>query len=111
MAFILITGRTTKQGRAIHRGKESKDFLDEVATLQMNAADMAGLGVGDGDQVRLFTEHGETLLRCKKTDIPAGLVFVAYGGFVNKLVGSDTQGTGMPDFKGIRVQVERYAGH
>jgi formylmethanofuran dehydrogenase subunit D len=56
--------------------------------------------------VRLRSRFGEIRLRAKATDIPAGLVFVAYGYPVNQLVGGDTQGTGMPDSKGLDVEVE-----
>ena len=106
--FTLITGRTTKQGRSVHLGKNAKEFQEEISTLQMNSKDIETLALQEGDQVRLKTRHGSTVLRFKKGDIPQGLVFIAYGGFVNALVGSDTQATGMPDTKGIEVEVERY---
>lgn len=106
--FTLITGRTTKQGRSIHLGKEAKEYLDEISMLQMNPKDIEALQLQEGDQVRLKTPHGSTVVKLKKGDIPQGLVFIAYGGFINALVGSDTQATGMPDTKGIEVEVERY---
>ncbi len=106
--FTLITGRTTKQGRSIHLGKEAKEFLDEISTLQMNPKDIEALQLQEGGQVRLKTQHGSTVVKLKKGDIPQGLVFIAYGGFINALVGPDTQATGMPDTKGIEVEVERY---
>ena len=109
--FILITGRTTKQGRAIHLGKEAKEYVEEVSTLQMNPKDMEALALKDGDPVRLRTQYGSTVVKCKKGDIPEGLLFIAYGGFINALVGPDTQGTGMPDTKGIEVEVEKDGGH
>ena len=109
--FVLITGRTTKQGRTIHLGKEAKEYLEEVSTLEMNPADMEALQVQEGDRVRLRTEHGSSVVRCKKGTVPPGLVFIAYGRFVNALVGPDTQGTGMPDTKGIEVEIERDEGH
>lgn len=107
--FTLITGRTTKQGRAIHLGKEAKEYVDEVSMLQMNLKDIEALGLKDGDQVRIKTPFGSTVVKFKKGDIPQGLVFIAYGGLINALIGPDTQGTGMPDFKGIEVEVERHA--
>ncbi|MGH7352335.1 MAG: molybdopterin dinucleotide binding domain-containing protein, partial [Candidatus Methylomirabilales bacterium] len=64
--FILITGRTTKQGRSIHLGKESKEYVDEVSSLEMNPADMEALQIKDGDRVRLKTQHGSSVVRCKK---------------------------------------------
>ena len=107
--FTLITGRTTKQGRSVHLGKESKEFQEEISTLVVNPKDIEALQLKDGDQVRLRTLHGSTVLKFKKGEIPEGLVFIAYGGFINALVGSDTQATGMPNTKGIEVEVERYA--
>ena len=107
--FTLITGRTTKQGRSVHLGKEAKEYQEEISTLVINAKDIEALQLRDGDQVRLSTQHGSTLLNFKKGEIPEGLVFIAYGGFINSLVGSDTQATGMPNTKGIEVEVERYA--
>lgn len=106
--LILITGRTTKQGRSVHLGKDAKEFQEEVSTLQMNAKDIEALQLQEADQVRLKTPHGSTVVKFKKGDIPQGLVFIAYGGFINSLIGSDTQGTGMPNSKGIEVEVERY---
>jgi formylmethanofuran dehydrogenase subunit D len=105
--FILITGRTTKQGRSVHLGKDAKEFQEEISTLLMNPKDIDALELQDGDQVRLRTPHGSVVVRCKKGDIPPRLVFIAYGGIVNALVGSDTQATGMPNTKGIEVEVER----
>lgn len=105
--FILITGRTTKQGRSIHLGKEAKEYVDEVSSLEMNPADMEALQIKDGDRVRLKTRHGSSVVRCKKGTVPPGLLFIAYGQFANALVGPDTQGTGMPNTKGIEVEVEK----
>ena len=108
--FILITGRTTKQGRTIHLGKEAKEYVEEISALEMNPADMEALQVKEGDRVRMRTPHGSSMVRCKKGTVPPGLLFVAYGQFVNALVGPDTQGTGMPDTKGFEVEVERDDG-
>ncbi len=106
-SFVLITGRSTKQGRTIHLGKEAKEYIEEISTAEMNPADMEALQVKDGDRVQLSTKHGSTVVRCKKGTVPPGLLFVAYGKFVNTLVGPDTQGTGMPDSKGFEVEVTR----
>jgi formylmethanofuran dehydrogenase subunit D len=109
--LVLITGRSTKQGRTIHLGKQAREYIDEISMLEMHPDDMAALAVTDGDTVRLSNPHGSVVMHCKKGTIPAGLVFVPYGSFVNQLVGPDTQGTGMPDSKGFQVEVEKDAGH
>ena len=109
--MLLIPGRSTKQGTGANAGKRSREYLDATGTLEMNQADMARLGLADGDSVRLRSAHGESILRCqgrKPEDLPAGLLFVAYGPRSSQLVGDDTHGTGMPDSKGIAVEVEPY---
>ena len=109
LPLTLVTGRTTAQGKSIHRGKGSPEYETEVGTVEMNAADLAARGLADGDPVRLSSRFGQVRLRAKGAEIPAGLVFVAYGYPVNQVIGGDTQGTGMPDSKGLDVEVEREA--
>jgi formylmethanofuran dehydrogenase subunit D len=105
--FILITGRTLKQGRTLHLGKDSPEYMDEVSTLEMSEKDMERMDLQDGEEVRAKAEHGETTLRCKKSDaLPQGVVFMPYGPPANALIGPDTGGTGTPDSKGIEVEIE-----
>lgn len=106
--FILITGRSTKQGSSAHLGKEAQEYRDEISTLQMNLKDIEALGLQDGGQVRVASKYGSMVVKLKKWDIPQGLVFIPYGEPSNALIGPDTQSTGMPDSKGIKVEVERY---
>ncbi|MCZ6697248.1 MAG: formylmethanofuran dehydrogenase [Acidobacteria bacterium] len=105
--FILITGRSTRQGRTIHLGKEADAYVDEISTLELNPIDMEALSLADGEQVRISNEHGSAVVHCKTGTIPEGLAFIPYGAFVNRLVGPDTQGTGMPDSKGFEIEVEK----
>ena len=105
--FVLITGRTSKQGRALHLGKDSPEYLEEVSALEMNERDMAEMGLRDGDEVRARTREGEVSLRCRRSDaLPRGLVFIPYGPPANVLIGADTGGTGMPGAKGMVVEIE-----
>ncbi len=106
--FILITGRSTKQGKSVHLGKEAQEYRDEVSTLQMNLKDIEALGLQDGVQARVKSNYGSIVVTLKKTDIPQGIVFIPYGELSNALIGPDTQATGMPDSKGITVEVERH---
>lgn len=106
--FVLITGRSTKQGKSVHFGKEAQEYRDEISTLQMNLKDIEALGLQDGAQVRVKSNYGSMVVKLKKWDIPQGIVFIPYGEVSNALIGSDTQATGMPDSKGIKVEVERH---
>jgi formylmethanofuran dehydrogenase subunit D len=108
--FILIPGRTSKQGTTLNEGKFTGGYVEETGTLQMNGDDMARLGLKAGDRVRVRSAQGTIELPCvaaKAGELPRGLLFLAYGDLSSRLMGGDTQGTGMPDSKGLDVEVER----
>ncbi len=104
--FILIAGRTAKQGRQINVGKDTADYEEIVTTLTMHPEDMKALGVSPGGTVRVRTEYGEAVFRCQEGKVPAGIVFVPYGPPTCRLMGGDTDGTGMPTSKGWEVEIE-----
>ena len=70
---------------------------------------MESLGVADGDSVRLRTEFGEVIVQCTTANVPEGLLFIPYGPPTCRLMGGDTDGTGMPTSKGWEVEVEPIA--
>lgn len=107
--MVLIPGRSQKQGTAINIGKLGDGYREVTSTLEMNADDMARLGLKDGDAVRLRSAAGETVVTCKgrdPQDLPSGLLFLAYGPHSSELMESDTAGTGMPLSKNLEVEVE-----
>lgn len=107
--MILIAGRSQKQGTSIHTGKFEQEYREATSTVEMNADDMARLGLKDGDAVRLRSAVGETVVYCKgrdSQDLPRGVLFIAYGPHSSDLMGSDTAGTGMPLSKNLEVEVE-----
>ncbi len=107
--MTLIAGRTSKQGTALNAGKLKDEYLEITSTGEMNLDDMAPLGLKEGDRVRLRTEAGEAVIRCKgrkPEDLPPGLIFIAYGPPSSQLMGSDTALSGMPLPKNLEVEVE-----
>lgn len=90
----------------MHKGKGSPEYHRATTLAEMNPDDMARLGIEDGETVLLRTQAGEARLAARAGTLPTGLIFVPMGVTVNALVAVDTQGTGMPSFKGIRVEVE-----
>ena len=107
--FILIPGRTSKQGAGISEGKFKENYQSEINALQVNPDDMQRLGLQDGDRVRLTSENGQIEIQIKespKDELPAGLLFLAYGNMSSQLMGGDTHGSGMPTSKGIDVTLE-----
>ena len=108
--FVLIPGRTSRQGTALNEGKYTEGYKTETSTVVMNPDDMARLGLAVGDNVRLSSEQGAVVLTCaaaKPDALPPGLLFMSYGPHSSQLMGADTHGTGMPDSKGLDVQVEK----
>jgi formylmethanofuran dehydrogenase subunit D len=109
-SFILIPGRTAKQGCGISEGKFGETYLSETCRLQVAPQDMQRLGLADGDIVRLTSEFGKIelpVLPAKGDELPPGLLFIPYGDMSSRLMGSDTHGSGMPTSKGLDVTMEK----
>lgn len=103
MKLLLIAGRSLKQGQALNMGKDSPEYREATSTLEMNSSDMQQLGVQDGDEVEVISLHGQTRVRCRRVDIPAGMAFIAYGPTSSDLLGPETSASGMPASKQIEV--------
>ncbi|MGB6043093.1 MAG: molybdopterin dinucleotide binding domain-containing protein [Pirellulales bacterium] len=108
--FILIPGRTSKQGCGISEGKFGKTYQDEINTLLLAADDMDRLALSDGDKVRVTSETGQieaAVKAAKRDELPSGMLFIAYGDLSSQLMGADTHGSGMPTSKGLDVELEK----
>jgi formylmethanofuran dehydrogenase subunit D len=111
--FILIPGRTSKQGAGISEGKYGPGYQREITTLQVPPQDMKRLSLVEGNRVRLTSEWGQVdvaIVASKGDELPPGLLFIAYGDLSSKLMGGDTHGSGMPTSKGIDVTMELLPG-
>ena len=106
MRFLLIPIRTNKQGVQINVGKDGDEYNAIVNTMTMHPDDMKELGVASGATIRVRTEIGEATFQCKEANVPRGMLFVPYGPPTCKLMGGETDGTGMPTSKGWDVEVE-----
>jgi formylmethanofuran dehydrogenase subunit D len=104
--FIMNAGRTTKQGQQINIGKNHAEYEAIVTTLTMNADDMSEAGIRPGAKVRVKSGNGEAAFVCQQGKVPRGMIFVPYGPPTCRLMGQQTDGTGMPTSKGWEVEVE-----
>ena len=77
--FIMNAGRTTKQGQQINVGKDSPEYQAIVGTLNMHPDDMKEVGITQGGNVRVRSEHGEVTFKCVEGKVPPGMIFVPYG--------------------------------
>lgn len=107
MKWILITGRTRKQGIGLVKGKLGADYRQEVEQVELAHDDMVLLGLNVGEQVLVESDFGSMTGVVRKNDgLPKGMVFIPQGPLSNKLIGYNTGGTGMPDFKGLPVEIK-----
>jgi formylmethanofuran dehydrogenase subunit D len=109
-SFVLIPGRTSKQGSGISEGKFRESYQSEIYTLIVAPSDMQELGLVNGDRVRMASPQGcvEVAVTAAKADeLPPGLLFIAYGDLSSRLMGADTHGSGMPTSKGLDVTLEK----
>jgi formylmethanofuran dehydrogenase subunit D len=104
--FTLITGRTSEQGKSLHKGKDSEVYRRATALVEMSSEDMVRLEVEEGQIVRVRTATGQVEVPVRTGTLPPGLLFMPMGPVANVLVGTDTESTGMPPFKGLTAEVE-----
>lgn len=108
--FVLIPGRTGRQGRGINEGKLGETYQSETSKLQVSPEDMERLSLKEGDRVRLTNQFGSVempVAAAKRDELPSGMLFIAYGDLSSRLMGDDTDGTGMPTSKGLDVELEK----
>jgi len=105
--FTLISGRTKAQAHGLHKGHNSPDYINATSFVEIGREDMIRLGIKDDELVLIRSDSGQVKVRAHPADLPSGLIFIPMGPTANKLVGTETFGTGMPSFKGELVEVER----
>ena len=112
LKVTLLTGRTIKQGVGKELGKLSEEYYSDVAVCEMDPDDLDSLGIKENSNIRVTTEFGHVVLRATESQRAPHLnvVYVPYGLWANVLTGSNTNGTGMPSFKGIPAEIEPAPG-
>lgn len=103
--FILNASRSSKQGALINVGKYSQEYQDLTNSMTMAAEDMSQIGLAEGQWAIVRTPFGEATFKCQAGKIPLGMIFIPYGPPTCKLMGGDTDGTGMPTSKGWEAEV------
>jgi formylmethanofuran dehydrogenase subunit D len=104
--FLLVPGRSTEQGTSVG-DKSSPQYRAVTRTLRVNPADLARLGLRPGDRARLRSAEAEIEVTCVPAgeELPPGMLFIAYGPESSRLLSGQTHGTGMPDLKGVEVEL------
>lgn len=108
LKVTIITGRSLSQGRSKELGKFSDKYRESVAVCELDPKDLRALRIRPGTNVRIRTKYGKVVLKAvKSTQSPhRGIVFLPYGPWASVIMGAETQGTGMPSFKGVPGRIE-----
>lgn len=104
----LISGRTIQQGVSMEAGKEKEDYMKSCGIIELDAADIAALGIWKNSNVRVSSEFGSVIVKAIETTQGPhpGLAWIPMGPWANMVVDTNTYSTGMPTFKGTKVTVE-----
>jgi len=106
LKLTLVTGRTVEQGVEGEHGKLRDEYAEKVAVIELDSEDLGRLGVSAGSPVLVKTAHGEVVLKAiaAKGRHP-GIAFAPYSPWVNVVIDSETDGSGMPTYKGIEAEI------
>ncbi len=102
----IVTGRTLDQGATVEE-KLTDEYFKAVSYIELSEDDYKALNLKDGDKVKVRTAFGEVVVFAKKADLPKGIAFMPMGPYANAVIDPDTDGTGMPRFKGVKAKVEK----
>ncbi len=103
----IISGRTLDQGATVEE-KLTDEYFKAVNYCELSEDDFNALGLGEGDRVKVKTEFGEVVVfAVKNKDLQKGMAFIPMGPYANMIIDPSTDGTGMPQFKGIKGTVEK----
>lgn len=107
LPVTLLTGRTIEQGVGKEHGKNSNEYLDSVSVCYVDPEDLKRLGMKEGSNVLVSTDHGSVVVRAARSlRAPhQGVVFIPYGPYANAVVDAETDSIGMPSLKGIRAEI------
>lgn len=109
LKVVVFSGRTLRQGVGKEAGKTSERYRTSVSICEMHLEDIAALSIKPGENVKVTTAHGSTVLKSASSNQfnRRGMVYIPYGPYASMLFSPDTGGSGMPTFKGVPATVER----
>lgn len=102
----LITGRVIEQGMYLD-DKTSTEYMEVCTLCIINRRDMFRLGISEGGNVKLRTEHGVVVVKASIGDIEEGLIFLPLGPWANAITYHERESDGMPIFKAMDVSIEK----
>jgi formylmethanofuran dehydrogenase subunit D len=108
LSVTLVTGRTIEQGVGKEHGKNSEDYMEDVAVCYLDPEDLKQLKIKQDTNVQVSTPYGSIVVRALKSrrGPHPRVVFMPYGPWANAIADSETDSVGMPSFKGVPAEIE-----
>jgi formylmethanofuran dehydrogenase subunit D len=104
LKVTLVSGRTSQQGVGLEEGKTSDNYVKSVNHVQLCPEDAAKMKLKEDGAVSVETRHGSVVVYWRPSkELESGMAFFPYGPWANQVYGYETEGTGMPLFKGIEA--------
>jgi len=112
LKVILVTGRTMPQALASESLKTKVDYTRAAAICELDPTDLMALNVREGAPIQVRTDHGSVVVYAmSSTQSPhPGVAFMPVGPWANQVIGPNTDGVGMPSYKGVPAEVEPAEG-
>jgi formylmethanofuran dehydrogenase subunit D len=82
-------------------------YTENVAVCEIDPEDLETLKISSGTNVLVKTKTGEVVVKgLVSSQAPhRGIAFMPLGPWANVLIGSESNGTGMPSYKGIVAEI------
>jgi len=95
----------------MEKGKlHNEEYLQEISTVTVNKDDLQTLGLGEDMKALLKTATGEVEVTCRAGEGPTGYFFMPLGHIANTVTSAESNGTGVPNFKGEDAVLSRLEG-
>jgi formylmethanofuran dehydrogenase subunit D len=105
MKAIMISGRTLAQGASCE-SKMTQDFFQAASVCSLSEPDYKALDLDVEKNVLIDNQFGQAVFSARMDKgLPSGIIFIPMGPWANILIGPDTGGCGMPQYKGVEVEV------
>ena len=108
--FILIPGRTSRQGCGISEGKFNKSTRKRRTSCRSRRKIWSGWGCRRATGFEFEARPARSKWPSRRPEAmncPRAFLFIAYGDLSSRLLGADTHGSGIPTSKGLDVVLEK----
>jgi formylmethanofuran dehydrogenase subunit D len=92
----------------LEEGKTSEKYFESVSYIELSKPDASALDLKEGQPLEVTTSEGSVIVYGHISDrLTEGIAFFPYGPWANQVISSETEGTGMPKYKGVKAKLSK----